>query len=178
MRLRIVAGELGGRRISVPARPGLRVTSERVREAWFSALGESIRGATFVDLYAGSGALGMEALSRGAAHVDFVEADTRLVSVLRSNLEKLGLGERGGVFRTEALAFLERSEACRWDVALADPPYRKGAAARLVLRFLDEPFARILCIEHEPEALASELEPWWVRRYGDTELTFLRSGAD
>jgi 16S rRNA G966 N2-methylase RsmD len=76
------------------------------------------------------------------------------------------------------MAFLERRQARRWDVALADPPYRKGTAARLALRFRDEPFARILCIEHEPEALASELEPWRVRRYGDTELTFLRSGAD
>ncbi len=176
MRLRIVAGELGGRVILVPRRPDLRATPDRVREAWFSALGTRLEGAALIDLFAGSGALGIEALSRGATRVDFVEADGRLVAALRSNLEGLGVSDRGGVWRGDVFAFLESHRGRRWDVALADPPYRKGLANRLVDLFRERPFADVLCVEHEPGALAGEREISWSRRYGEVELTFLTAG--
>ena len=175
---RIVAGELGGRVILVPRRPSLRATSDRVREAWFSALGTCLEGAVVVDLFAGSGALGIEALSRGAKRVDFVEADRRLVGALQSNLKKLGVSERGRVCRQDAFAFLDERSGRRWDVALADPPYRKGLASRLADRFRVGPFADLLCVEHEPGALVGDYAVSWSRRYGDVELTFLTVGAD
>ncbi len=176
MRLRIVAGELGGRVILVPRRPELRATPDRVREAWFSALGTRLEEAAVIDLFAGSGALGIEALSRGATRVDFVEADSRLVATLRSNLEELGARERGNVRCGDVFAFPKRQRGRRWDVALADPPYRKGLANRVVDLFRARPFADILCVEHEPGALAGERETLWSRRYGDVELTFLTAG--
>ncbi len=176
MKLRIVAGELGGRVILVPRRPELRATADRVREAWFSALGVRLEAAAVVDLFAGSGALGIEALSRGAARVDFVETDRRLVAALRSNLEGLGVSDRGCVRCGDVFAFLESNRGRRWDVALADPPYRKGLASRLVDLFRGRPFADILCVEHEPGALDGERGISWTRRYGDVELTFLTAG--
>lgn len=179
MRLRIVAGELGGRVILVPRRPGLRATGERVREAWFSALGP-LGGMDVIDLFAGSGALGIEALSRGATRVDFVEADGGLAAALASNLEELGVSDRGDVRRVDVFAFLESRRGRRWAVALADPPYRTGLASRLVDLFRESPFADVLCVEHEPGALddeggasSGEGAVAWRRRYGDVELTFL-----
>lgn len=187
LKLRIVAGELGGRVILVPGRPGLRPTGDRVREAWFSALGP-LEGVSVLDLFAGSGALGIEALSRGAPRVDFVEADGRLAAALRSNLQELGVSDRADVHRGDVFAFLESHRSRRWDVALADAPYRTGLATRLVDLFRECPFADVLCIEHEPGALGSEGEASigedavsWSRRYGDVELTFLtavRTGQD
>ncbi len=175
MRLRIVAGELGGRVILVPRRPELRATTDRVREAWFSALGTRLEGAAAIDLFAGSGALGIEALSRGATRVDFVETDRRLVAALRSHLEGLGVSDGGRVRCGDVFAFLKSQRGRRWDVALADPPYRKGLATRLVDLFRERPFAEVLCVEHEPGALVGEIPIWWSRRYGDVELTFLEA---
>ena len=120
---RIVAGTAGGRRLSVPP-SGTRPTSERVREALFSAL-ESIfdlDGARVLDLYAGSGALGFEALSRGAAVVTFVESDRRAVEVLRANAAALGLAG-ATVLPGTVETVLAGPVAAGYDVVLADPPY-------------------------------------------------------
>jgi 16S rRNA (guanine966-N2)-methyltransferase len=119
---RIIAGAAGGRRISVPAR-GTRPTSDRVREALFAALDHDpgLDGAAVLDLCAGSGALGLEALSRGAAHALFVESDRRAAEVLRRNVIALGLG---GVVRVAAASAVLNGPADRaYDVVLADPPY-------------------------------------------------------
>lgn len=120
---RIVAGVAGGRRLAVPPR-GTRPTSERVREALFSALESMVdlNGAWLLDLYAGSGALGFEALSRGAAGVTFVESDHRAADVLRRNAAQLGLaGAR--VSRASVEAMLAGPADRPYDVVLADPPY-------------------------------------------------------
>ncbi len=125
---RIVAGLAGGRRLKVPPK-GTRPTSERVREALFNALevaGE-LDGATVLDLYAGSGALGLEALSRGAAGALFVEADRRAAEVLRENVAALGLG--GSVRAGQVEVVLGERAAAPFQVVLADPPYAVGAAA-------------------------------------------------
>ncbi len=168
-----MAGELGGRFIEAPRGHRARPTSERVRESWFSALGEQVRGARVLDLFAGSGALGIEALSRGAARVQFVEADRRVASVLQRNVAALGIGPRARVTKADAFAFLRTSPTDRFDLALADPPYRGDAARRLAERFHAKPFARLLCVEHPPGALDGVEGVVWRRRYGDTELTFL-----
>lgn len=117
--LRITGGELGGRRIRVP-RGGVRPTTDRVREAIFSILGD-VAGARVLDLFCGSGALAIEALSRGAAEATLV--DTRPATA-RRNLEALGLAERARTVRSDAARFLRRAEASSFDLVLCDPPYR------------------------------------------------------
>jgi 16S rRNA (guanine966-N2)-methyltransferase len=172
--LRIIAGEFGGRRIRAPAGRWTRPTRDAVREAWFSALGDDVIGAVAVDLYAGSGALGIEALSRGAASMCFVEKDRRAASVLAANLSSLGVEARCTVVRGDVAGFLSARGAKGdppFDLALADPPYDTDDAAQLVQRFRAEPFAATLCVEHAPRALEG-LEAAWNRRYGDTELSF------
>ncbi|MCK2242377.1 MULTISPECIES: 16S rRNA (guanine(966)-N(2))-methyltransferase RsmD [unclassified Crossiella] len=126
---RIVAGVAGGRRLTVPPK-GTRPTSERVREALFSALEAALDldGARVLDLYAGSGALGLEALSRGAGHALFVESDRRAADVLRANIATVGL--RGAEVRAAAVgAALALPAAAPYDVVFADPPYAVDGAA-------------------------------------------------
>lgn len=183
MRLRVVAGELGGRYLHAPPGRGTRPTPERVREAWFSALGARLAGASVLDLFAGSGALGIEALSRGADRAHFVDAAGRAVAVIRRNLEELGLEGRAKVTRDDVFRFLERAAPgdraaeAGWNVCLSDPPYRTGTAERLVRRFEARPFAGLLCVEHAPGELDGRPAPWR-RRYGDTELSFFEEGDD
>ena len=117
--MRVVAGEFGGRRLATPPGRGTRPTADRVREALFSMLGD-VSGAHVLDLFAGSGALGIEALSRGAASAAFVESDARAAAVVRRNLDSLGL--RAEVRRQDALRFLAAAEGS-FDLVLADPPY-------------------------------------------------------
>jgi 16S rRNA (guanine966-N2)-methyltransferase len=123
-RLRIVAGTLRGSRLVVPDAPGLRPTPDRVRETLFNWLAPVIAGAHCLDLFAGTGALGIEALSRGAAAVDFVEADAPLARLLRENLERLKQSA-GRVIHGDALRFLAETHA-RYDVVFLDPPFSAG----------------------------------------------------
>jgi 16S rRNA (guanine966-N2)-methyltransferase len=120
--VRVVAGEFGGRRLAAPPGRGTRPTADRVREALFSMLGD-VSGLRVLDLFAGSGALGIEALSRGAASATFVENDARAAATIRSNLDVLGA--EGEVSRRDALAFLG-SAAGSYDLVFADPPYDFG----------------------------------------------------
>lgn len=180
--LRIVAGEWRGRRIQVP-RGAVRPTADRVREAWMSIVRPALDGARVVDLCAGSGALGLEALSRGAAHADLVERDPRVLATLRANVAALGAEDRVTVHRASAERFVEEAMAWvasspPWDVAFADPPYREGIARGLAERWLRAPFAAIFGVEHEAE---STLPPAGAgqasdrRQYGDTAITFYRT---
>ena len=134
-----------------------------------SILGSALDGARVLDLYAGSGALGLEALSRGAATVDFVELGQGSLVAIAANVAALGVGARTRVHRGDALRFVERLEPGAFDVALADPPWVHDAAARLVAHFRRRPFARILSVEHRA---ATALDGDETRRYGDTAITF------
>jgi 16S rRNA (guanine966-N2)-methyltransferase len=167
--MRIVAGTFRGRRLVAPRDRRVRPTADRVREAWMSILQDALVGARVLDLFAGSGALGLEALSRGARSVDFVERYAPSLAALAANIEGLGVGARVAVHRGDALRFVERLAPGAYDVALADPPYTRPDAARLVALFRSTPFARILAVEH-PAAI--ELAGDDTRRYGDTALTF------
>jgi len=120
---RIIAGTLGGRRIAVPPR-GTRPTTDRVREALFSRLDheDALRDARVLDVYAGSGALGLEAVSRGAAHATFVESASSAARVLQGSIRDLGVGASTRVVREKALPYLVRATET-WDLALLDPPY-------------------------------------------------------
>ena len=121
--MRIVSGTAGGRRLIVPDGTTTRPTTDRVREATFNVLFSmnAIEDATFVDLFAGSGALGLEALSRGAAHVTFVERDRAALAALRANIEALRFEDQSTVLATDSLRWLPT--AGHFDVMLADPPY-------------------------------------------------------
>jgi 16S rRNA (guanine966-N2)-methyltransferase len=167
--MRIVAGEFRGRRLVVPKDARVRPTSDRVREAWMSILADALDGARVLDLFAGSGALGLEALSRGAAAVEFVEMHAASLEALRRNIETLGVADRATVRRGDAERFVERLDAAAYDVAFADPPYSIDYAGRLVAHFRRVPFARILCVEHRADA---EVAGDDTRRWGDTAVTF------
>jgi 16S rRNA (guanine966-N2)-methyltransferase len=167
--MRIVAGEFGGRRLALPKDARVRPTADRVREAWMSILGAALPGARVLDLYSGSGALGLEALSRGAASADFVELSPASLRALEANIRALGVDRRATVHRADALRYAERLPAAAFDVAVADPPYTRDDAARLVALFRRTPFARILSVEHRADQSLGGDE---TRRYGDTALTF------
>jgi len=176
--LRVIAGEFGGRRIRAPGGRGTRPTKDAVREAWFNALGPEVADASVVDLYAGSGALGIEALSRGARSACFVERQAGAVSVLTDNLRLLGLEPRSQVMQQDVSAFVAArpgSGQPEFDIALADPPYGTGDALNLVEAFRAHPFSRMLCVEHAPDSLGS-VHAVWRRRYGETELSFFVMG--
>jgi 16S rRNA (guanine966-N2)-methyltransferase len=166
---RIIAGIFGGRRLTVPADARVRPTADRVREAWMRILGDRLLGARVLDLFAGSGAIGLEALSRGAAQATFVELAGASLVALRANIDALGVGDRVTVRRADAMRFIERLGPEAYDLVLADPPYSLPHAERLVAAFRERPFARLLAVEH-PAAVA--LEGGDTRRYGDIALTF------
>lgn len=167
--MRIIAGEFRGRRLQSAADRRVRPTTDRVREAWFAILGPAVPGATVLELFAGSGALGLEALSRGARHVDFVEIGRTTLGVLRANIAALGVADRVTVHRADALRFADRLAAFTYDIALADPPYTTDYAARLVGVYRRRRFARILGVEHRADA---ELPGDEIRRYGEVAVTF------
>src|SRR5882672_9204297 len=168
--LRIIAGEFKGRRLKAPSGRTVRPTSDRVREAWFSILQQSIPDARVLDLFAGSGALGFEALSRGAVSVDFVETHRASLAALKANAEALKVEGRVTIHRGDALRFAERLQPGAYDVAFADPPYAGDEAAELARTFRETPFARVFSVEHSAEqAIAGDD----TRRYGDTAITFL-----
>jgi 16S rRNA (guanine966-N2)-methyltransferase len=168
--IQIIAGDFKGRRLKTPAGDVTRPTAGRVREAWFNILQRSMRGARVLDLFAGSGALGFEALSRGAASAEFVEVKRAALAALKANVKSLKVEQRATIHRVEALKFAERLQPGQYDVAFADPPYAGDAAARLVAMFRVTPFARIFAIEHP----ASHPMPGDdTRRYGDTAVTFI-----
>ena len=139
MTIRIIAGEFGGRRIKTPATDKVRPTADRVREAWFSILQGAIPGARVLDLFAGSGALGFEALSRGAVSVDFVEKHTASLRVIHANVDILNVADHVTIHRTDAIRFAERLPPDAYDVAFADPPYAGDEAPALAKLFRAKP---------------------------------------
>ena len=170
--MRIVGGEFGGRRLVMPKDARVRPTADRVREAWMSILGGELPGAQVLDLFAGSGALGLETLSRGAASATFVERNQASLEALEHNIAALGVEDSATVFRGDAMRYVERLKPGSFDLVLADPPYSIDYAARLVGLFRRHPFARILSVEH-PSTL--ELPGDDTRHYGDTAITFCRA---
>jgi len=124
--VRIIGGRWRGTRLQVPERPGLRPTSDRVRETLFNWLMPALPGAHVLDLFAGSGALGLEALSRGAADATLVERDAGLAGALRDSLGRLQGGEAGAVVQGDAQAWLRNAPARHFDIVFVDPPFAAG----------------------------------------------------
>jgi len=183
--VRIIAGAARGRKLQVPRGREIRPTPDRVREALFSILSPTLASSSFLDLYAGSGAVGLEALSRGAGRVVFVERAREHVALLRSNLEATGL--RGGIIEPgEALVVLTRLAAHgeRFDLVFVDPPYaaeteRLACLLRLGRGDLLTPGARLVVEQPAriPPPCLPALELLRECRYGDTLLAFYREGG-
>jgi 16S rRNA (guanine966-N2)-methyltransferase len=172
--MRVVAGDFRGRRlVSPPAGARIRPTSDRVREALFSILGD-VRDARVLDLFCGTGALAIEALSRGAAEATLVDTDVRLAS---RNVSELGLGDRSEVIRSDALRFLQRAEE-RFDLAFCDPPYKLADRLGPELSELLEPRlaedGRVIVESAAREPLTLGLPMVTERRYGDTLIRVYR----
>jgi 16S rRNA (guanine966-N2)-methyltransferase len=178
--MRITSGIVGGRTVKVP--PGIRPTQDKVRQALFSSLGERIAGARVLDLFAGSGAIGIEAWSRGAAEVCWVEADRKVFAVLKENVRAL-CGEGQTVVCSDALRFLETSHAAAFDLVLADPPYGTGLLEKTLIaleaRSIFSPSA-LLVFELSTEDAVVERPGWSLikdKKYGETRLlTYEKSG--
>lgn len=174
--MRIIAGAWRGRQIKAPLGDLVRPTGDRVREAWMSIVHTHLPDARVLDLFAGSGALGLESLSRGAREAHFVESAARSVQTIQSNIQALGASDRAHLHRADALKFLDQLTDERFDVAFADPPYDNGLATAVAERWLARPFADLVGIEHRrDEKLPGEPD---VRRYGGTSVSFYYVSAD
>lgn len=184
--MRIIAGEFKGRLLEAPTGRTTRPTSARARGALFEILGPLLEGARVADLFAGTGALGLESLSRGASTVDFYESSRQAQAALRKNIATLGVGPRTRVLTTPLPESLVRGPA--YDIVVVDPPWREGHELRIARRLTTQQrLAKtgvlvIECPRSEPleTALWSELDLTLDdrRNYGDTELRFYRLAAN
>jgi len=175
--LRIVGGELGGRRLRVPRGARLRPTTDRVREALFSILGD-LAGLRALDLFCGTGALGIEALSRGASGATLVDTDVRMA---RRNVDALELSDRARMVRSDVVRFLRRAEPGGFDLVLCDPPYRLadrlGADLGPLIGHCLAPGGRAVIESAADAPLELGLPLLDERRYGDTLLRIHSPGA-
>ena len=138
-----------------------------------SAMGGRFDGQTALDLFSGSGALGLEMLSRGAERVTLVEQARPALAAIRDNVDKLGCAEAVTVVAGDVFGYLDRLEGIEFDLAVADPPYQRGLAERLVRQFRKRPFAEELWVEHRSGELTDTAPVARQRRYGDTVLSTL-----
>ena len=180
--MRVIAGSAGGIGLAVPKR-GVRPTMDRVKAAIFSSLGDAIIGARILDLFAGSGALGIEALSRGASSVVFVEQDGQSAEIIERNLAKTKL--KGRIQQQDAFDFLQHASGSElFDIVFADPPYEKTKDGE---RFTEKLLANealpqlmdadgIFVLEKRPAEALPEIKMWHLirqKKYGATEVLFL-----
>ncbi len=175
-KLRVHGGELAGRRLKAPR--GIRPTQGVIKEAIFNVLASEVAGATVLDLFAGSGALGIEALSRGAARATFVESERSSITILRQNLEALGCADRARVVQADAVRWLEShsAEVSAASLVLLDPPYGEPLLES-ALHLLDAQARGVVVVEHaarDPLPGLNRMRVARERSYGDTRLSILR----
>lgn len=176
--MRIVGGRWAGRDLTSPPDARVRPTAEGVRAALLDLLRDELPGARILDLFAGTGALGLEALSRGAERADFVETRPSSLHALRANVAALHVRERTRIFKRDAIPFAAALEAGVYDVGFADPPYGSRMAERVIESWLQRPFARVLAVEHQAgQALPASRGAVSRHRFGDTEVTVYRAAA-
>jgi 16S rRNA (guanine966-N2)-methyltransferase len=188
--VRIIAGTFGGRRLRAPAGAATRPTSDRVREAVFSMLGPAPGGTHVLDLFAGSGAMGLEALSRGAVGATFVDSGRPALVALRDNVAALGVGAAAQVVASDALAFCRRLPTqpppAPWRWVFVDPPYRAGLYDDVLAALAAAPGAladdAVVVVEHDRRAPPLDrhgsLLRTDARRYGDTVIARYRPSTD
>lgn len=145
--MRIVGGKWAGKDLVSPG-GRVRPTAEELRVRWMELVEADLKGARVLDLYAGTGALGIEALSRGAATADFVENSPSALHALKANVALIRAKDRTRIFKRDALRWAERLDAGSYDLAFADPPYGSRQGNRLVESWQATPFAAVLVLEH------------------------------
>ena len=184
--MRVLAGALKGRRLVTPRGSTTRPTADQVRLALLDTLTPHLPDARVLDLFAGAGGVGFEALSRGAAHVTFVERDPRAVGALRTNVEALGLAAQTRVERFDVRTALERLErdGLKFDIVFLDPPYDEDLVAptleRLATLSLVPPDGLVIAqhlTKRAPAAVVGRLTAFRTRRFGETTLTFFKAGG-
>ncbi len=148
--MRIVAGRFGGRDLVSPNDFRVRPTAEAVRGQLLDVLAADLGDARVLDLFAGTGALGLEALSRGARSADFVEFRPASLHALKANVVALGVRRQTRIFKRDAIPFAEALEADAYDLAFADPPYGSKILDRVIAAWERRPFARVFAVEHDP----------------------------
>src|SRR4051812_42070675 len=170
--MRIVAGKFAGRTLTSPQDPRVRPTAEPVRAALLDLLAADLPSARVLDLFAGTGALGLEAISRGAHSADFVETRPDSLHALRANVAALRLRDRTRIFKRDAVPFAAALSANSYDVAFADPPYESRMLDRVIESWRATRFSPILAVEH---ARTHELPAGADRRqFDDTIITIYR----
>lgn len=171
--MRIVGGTFAGRDLTSPQGWRARPTAEHVRAALLDMLEPDLPGARVLELFAGTGALGLEALSRGARSADFVELMPDSLHALRANITALRLRERTRVFKRDAIPFVETLPPQSYDIAFADPPYGSRKLDRVLETWRQRQFARILAVEHDrTHALPAGRQR---RVFGETAVTVFRA---
>jgi 16S rRNA (guanine966-N2)-methyltransferase len=172
MTIRICGGIFRSRRLECPAR-GVRPTTDRVKEAIFSTLAPDLNAAKVLDLFAGSGNLGIESLSRGALQVTFVDKSSLCTRFIEKNLATLGVHESAKVIKSDVFAFVRQCTE-EFNLIFMDPPYDKGLASNMaphVYNLLK--IGGILTIEHSPYEVI-DIQPWKTKTYGDTMITYIK----
>lgn len=173
--MRILSGKWAGRHLTSPADRRVRPTAEHVRDVWLRALEPDLAGAHLLDLFAGTGALGLEAMSRGARSCDFVETRPASLHALKANVAALHVRERTRIFKKDALPFAAALPAGRYRLAFADPPYGSRQLDRLLEIWQNSAFSAVLAVEHAADhplpAGAQRLD------FGDTAVTIYRTPA-
>lgn len=185
MGLKITAGSAKGRKLKGPKTAGIRPAAARVRESVFQILGD-LEGQRVLDLFAGTGSMGLEALSRGAAHVDFVDPNQAAVSLLFHNLKLTGFGERAHVLKKKAVPAIVglAGKGTLYDLVFLDPPYDKGHIDATLKQLEKHPLLAergLLLCEHSPRerpTFLGGLEVVDERKYGQTYVTFLQRKTD
>lgn len=174
--MRVIAGQFKGRKLVAP-KTNIEPTKDMVKEALFSIIGQNILAKRFIDLFAGCGNIGIEALSRGADEVVFVEHQSRSVDAIHENLNKIGA--RGKVIKKDVFLFLKRNNLDSFDYIFADPPYNDSYNIRLLVDLSKSPLLNpdsIFILEHrsksEIDRIPDELELFDQRKYGITSLSF------
>jgi len=164
--VRIIAGEYRSRRLEFPNVEGLRPTADRIRETLFNWLQDSIAGETCLDLFAGSGALGFEALSRGASQVDFIELNSSAVNSIRDNIDRLD-AKHGNVYCGDALEWLDRcaQDSKQYGLVFLDPPFKGEALARVIVKLESANLLReggLVYIEKDKQSIDADLPSNWI----------------
>ena len=170
--MRIVGGKFAGWDLTSPNDFRVRPTAEHVRAALLDLLRDDVKGARVLDLFAGSGALGLEALSRGAEKADFVEIRPSSLHALRANIAVMRMRDRVRVFKRDALPFAAALDAGAYDICFADPPYESRMLDRVIDSWKETRFSRVLAVEH---ALTHDVPRGSTRRnFDDTSITIYR----
>lgn len=171
--MRIVGGKWAGRHLTSPADRRVRPTAEHVRAAWLERLEPELSGARVLDLFAGTGALGLEAISRGAKYADFVETRPASIHALKANVAALHARQRTRLFKKDALEFASGLQPYAYAVAFADPPYKSRMLDRLLEIWSGSRFSALLTVEHSVDHVLPE--PADRLRFADSAVSLYRA---